>query len=74
MWGLVAVEVELGLGSCGGQSTEVGVSKSVAEKPSWQAKWPDSWLVEKEVVIANAGWRSSSRSQLDLDPRANTVR
>ena len=32
-------------------------SKSVAEKPSWRAEWPVSRLLEKEAVIADAGWR-----------------
>jgi hypothetical protein len=43
-------------------SAHRSASKSVAEKPSWRAEWPVSRLLEKEAVIADAGWRSSSNT------------
>jgi hypothetical protein len=49
-------------------------SKLVAEKPRFRVEWLISRLSEKATAIPEVGCRSSSRSQLAFEPRANTVR
>ena len=49
-------------------------SKAVAVTPMCRVALATSWPFAQRDAAPIAGWRSSSRCQLDLEPRAKTVR